>query len=84
MTDADASIREPYPIEQRGTPTLDQQRFITVPLEWLDANPEYGWCRLFDATSQVDEDLRGDNSVHVPRAAWDRFQAQQRYRRDLG
>ena len=49
----------------------------------LDANPEYDWCRSFDVTSQVDEDLRGDNSVHVPRAAWDRFVSQQRYRRDL-
>ena len=56
---------------------------MVVPLEWLDANPEYDWCRSADSTEMVDEGQRGENALHVLRAMWDRFEAQERYRRDL-
>ena len=77
-------IREPYSIEQRSVPPSYQHRYImVVPLEWLDANPEYDWCRSADSTEMVDEGQRGENALHVLRTMWDRFEAQKRYRRDL-
>ena len=56
---------------------------MVVPLEWLDTNPEYDWCRSADSTGMVDEGLRRENALRVLRTMWDRFEAQRRYCRDL-
>jgi hypothetical protein len=49
---------------------------MVVPLEWIDAHPEYDWCRISDVTDMVqNKSQRADNAVHVLRTTWDRFHA---------